>query len=233
MGKFSTFRTTIETAKRGKEFYDANHDVIHGVGRIALTAAGDIRRDGLHSTARSIEERYNTPENQERLIRVTREMGSAGLKGAALETGVLDADGKVNKWGAFKALLGLKTGATYVRAAKGAARGVKAEARSQAYGLGNELAQSTAQYGANYHPANGGHPYTAQGIQVSGNLTPSPFGPPPPSPFNTMSPYSGDSYSQPQARRPQYQSNPFGPPSGYTAAPRPTTEVPPWMKGAA
>lgn len=232
MGKFNTLRTTLETAKMGKEFYDANHDAIHGMGKMALAVAGEVHRDGFSSTARSMEQRYNTPENQERLRHVTREMGGAALKGAALEMGVINSDGKVSKWGAFKALLGLKTGTTYVRAAKGAARGVQTEARSQAYGLGNEFMQNAAQYGANYQPAGDSFATTAPWAQApSSSAAPNPFGPPSPSSFNTTPAYSNNRYSQPWAAPSQYQPNPFS--SSYNYNSGRVAETPPqWASGS-
>lgn len=74
---------------------------------------------------------FGNPENRERMKRIGVEVGGAAVRSALIETGAQNENGEWSITGILKTIIGLKTGWTSVRAAKGAYRGARTEAAAQ------------------------------------------------------------------------------------------------------
>lgn len=230
-------RDAYNTSRDMYERYDQlrQNPRVRAMGGQAMRAAGvgynTVRRDGTGNMARAGWDAArgvaSNPEVQRHAVKIGREMGSAAIRGAILETGVRDKDGKFSIKGAIKAVFGLKTGVTQKNALVGAAKGGRAELRNQGnnwnnlrnaasdawqYQPGNTIATSQS---SGFNNPFGGAPSSSNfGPPPSYmNTTPSSFGPPPS--FNAPSYHPGgmpSGFNAPPASYPPAGSNPFGPP---------------------
>ncbi|WP_260763890.1 hypothetical protein [Candidatus Mycosynbacter amalyticus] len=132
---FNKLRTVAETTRKGYDWYRQNPQTVHNIGKVAYGGANILQREGMAGAfghSRDIAANFvGNPEVRERAVRIGTEIGGAAVRGALLETGAKKENGKWSVKGVLKSILGLKTGATYVHAAKGAYRGAHVEGAVQ------------------------------------------------------------------------------------------------------
>lgn len=255
---FNKLRTAAETvhkgyntARMGVEWYQANEAAVHDVGRVALQGVDAVRAEGsggmLGRLRQAAGNFLSNPENRERVIHIGTEMGGAAVRGALLETGAKKENGKWSAKGVLKSILGLKTGTTYVRAAKGAYQGARAESVEQWSQHGEALRGAVwgaTQEAFNAVPTPSASPNTFNPFAPStpGQFAPashtSPFQAPPryepmytiPQPNFAPQPGHGRTGATPFDAGYPAANNPFGAPNINT--PRTTFSPPPVPRGA-
>lgn len=201
---FRTASNAIEAARTAHEVYSNNKDLIHSMSAHSIQAAQWLSQEGMGGVRAKGVEVLQNPDVQDAALKV----GRGAVAGALQETGVVRSDGGIDVLGATKAVVGLKTGTTYAKAARGAFNGGRREARAQWASNGEQIMSSVTvgnQYGQPpvYSDAFSS-PQGTQGYnpfaQPAGsfNQPPQPSNPfsRPPAPFN-------------QSPRPQSSHNPF------------------------